>query len=191
MTADPDTVTLDGVTLRTRITRKRVRHVNARLVGYELRVSAPQSLPGAELDALVLRLGRRLVRRARAATVNSTQEAVEIARRVAVRFPSPPEVTDVRFVTTQRARWGSYSQRTGVVRLHAALRELPSWVVEAVVAHELAHAEHADHSPAFWSLLREVCPDTDRARAFLDGVSWISRRWDRLPPVERSLLSEE
>jgi predicted metal-dependent hydrolase len=184
------TVTIDGVVLEARITRKRVRHVNARLVGDELRVSAPHSVPSSELDEMLLRLGRRLVRRARAATVNSTHEAAVIARRVASRFPSPPEVTDVRFVTTQRARWGSYSRRTGVVRLHVALRELPSWVLEAVVAHELAHTVHADHSPAFWSLLREVCPETDRARAFLDGVSWISRRWDRLPPVERTLLSE-
>ena len=78
---------------------------------------------------------------------------------------------------------------TGAVRLHAALREMPRWVLTAVLAHELAHAFHPDHSDAFWSLLRRVCPDADRSRAFLTGVSWLARRWDEIPPVERALLA--
>jgi len=183
-------LTVDGVTLRARVVRKRVRHVNARLVGDELRVSAPPSIPPAELDAIVLDLARKLVRRVRAQAINGGSEALDLVRRVAARFPDPPRVTELRFVTTQRARWGSYSPRTGVIRLHAGLRQLPVWVLESVVAHELAHSVHADHSPAFWALLREVCPDTDRARAFLQGVSWVARRWDELPPVERTLLGE-
>jgi hypothetical protein len=185
-----DTLTVDGTTLRTRIVRKRVRHVNARLVGDELRVSAPPGLPAAELDAIVMTLARRLVRRSRADTLNRGVEALQLARRVAARFDNPPEVRDVVFSTTQRARWGSYSPRTGVIRLNAVLRELPPWVLEAVMAHELAHTVHADHSPAFWALLRGVYPDTDRARAFLAGVTWTARRWDQMEPVERAILSE-
>ncbi|MDQ3328628.1 MAG: hypothetical protein M3506_08925, partial [Chloroflexota bacterium] len=46
-----------------------------------------------------------------------------------------------------------------------------------------------DHSPAFWSLTREVCPEIDRAEAFLAGVSWLAGRWEHLPPVERALLT--
>lgn len=190
MKAVSRTLTVDGVTLEAHITRKPVRNVNARLVGGELRVSAPPAVPSRELEEIVVRLAKRLVRRARAATVNDSGEAVLLARRVAARFPSPPKVTDVRFVTTQRARWGSYSPRTGVVRLHAALRQLPPWVLEAVVAHELAHSFHANHSQAFWALLRRVCPETDRANAFLDGVTWVARRWERLPRIERTLLAE-
>ena len=180
---------VDGVPLRLQVTRKRVKNVNARLVGDELRVSAPPHLPDTELQRLVLQLARRLLRRARAHQLNQGGEAVELARRVAARFPEPPEIAEVRFVTTQRARWGRYSQRTRTVRLNAALRQMPPWVLEAVVAHELAHVVHGDHSPAFWTLLRRVFPDTDRARAFLEGASWVARRWDRLPSVERALLS--
>jgi predicted metal-dependent hydrolase len=183
-------LTVDGVTLSARITRKRVRNVNVRLVGQELRVSAPHHVPNSELEQLVSRLASRLVRQARAEVLNSGDEAMSLAKRVASRFPKPPQVSEVRFVTTQRARWGSYSQKTGVVRLHAGLRQLPAWVLEAVVAHELAHAFHPDHSTEFWALLREICPKTDRANAFLDGVGWIASRWDNLPPVERSLLAK-
>jgi predicted metal-dependent hydrolase len=185
------TIEVDGVSLALRLVRKRVKNVNARLYGHELRVSAPAHIPAAELDEIVDRLARRLVRRARADEVNRDGLCLELARRVAARFDPQPEVTDVRFVTTQLARWGSYSSRTGIVRLHAALRQMPEWVLVAVLAHELAHAVHPDHSAAFWRLLRSVCPDTDRADAFLAGVTWTAGRWERLPPVERALLRRD
>ena len=129
------------------------------------------------------------MRRSRADAVNEGRPAAEIARRMAARFPDPPRVTDVVFVTSQTARWGSYSLQTGIVRLNAALRLMPTWVLEAVVVHELAHVFHQDHSPAFWELARRVCPKTDRARAFLEGVSWLASSWEDLPPIERTQLS--
>lgn len=188
MTDEPRTIAVDGVTLALRVVRKRVKNVNARLVGDELRVSAPPRLPAAELEAIIERLARRLVRRVRAAELNRDGAVLALARRVAARFEPPPTVAAVRFVTTQRARWGSYSTRTGIVRLHAALRAMPEWVLAAVLAHELTHVVHPDHSPAFHSLLLSVCPDTERADAFLAGVSWTARNWGRMPPVERALL---
>ncbi len=180
---------VDGVVLELVVTRKRVKNINARLRGSTMVVSAPTGLPVRELESAVEQLARRLVRRQRADAVNATGGAEALARRLAARFPHPLEISEIRFVTTQQRRWGSYSARTGVVRLNAALRQMPPWVQEAVVAHELAHAVHADHSPAFWELLRSVCPNTDRARAFLEGVSWLAAAWDGLPPVERALLA--
>jgi predicted metal-dependent hydrolase len=179
---------IDGLTLALRVTRKRVKNINVRLVGNELRVSAPPWVSRRELDEAIGLLARRLVRRERARQVNGAENALELARKVARRFPNHPEIAAARFSTQQRARWGSYNTRTRTIRLNAALRQMPSWVLEAVVAHELAHVSHPDHSPAFWALLRRVCPQTDRSRAFLEGVSWFGRTWERLPPVERSLL---
>ncbi len=180
---------VDGVALELRLVRKRVKNINARLRGKTLLVSAPHRVSAEELDETILQLARRLVRRRRADIVNSDGGAERIARNVATRFPDPPEVAEVRFVTNQTVRWGSYSRQTGVVRLNAALRQMPPWVLEAVVAHELAHTFHLDHSPAFWELVRSVCPKTDRARAFLEGVSWLAAAWEDLPPVERSQLT--
>jgi predicted metal-dependent hydrolase len=188
MMAPDSSLTVDGVTLNLRVTRKRVKNINVRMVGNELRVSAPPWVSKGELDEAILTLARRIIRRERARKINGSDEALEMARRVAKRFPNQPEIVIARFSTQQRSRWGSYSTRTRTIQLNAALRQMPPWVLEAVVAHELAHIEHPDHSPAFWALLRRVCPQTDRARAFLEGVSWLGRSWERLPPVERSLL---
>jgi predicted metal-dependent hydrolase len=181
-------VTIDGVVLRLKLTRKNVKNINVRLVGEELRVSAPRWVSGSELEEAVIDLARKLIRRDRARTVNEKDDALALARKVALRFPEPPEIVKARFSTTQRARWGSYSSRTKTIRLNAALRQMPAWVLEAVVAHELAHVSHPDHSAGFWELLRRVCPETDRAQAFLEGVSWLGRSWLEIPPIERSLL---
>jgi predicted metal-dependent hydrolase len=190
MTDDHRTLDVDGVTLDLKLVRKRVKNINARLHGSTLKVSAPYRVSARELDETVLGLARRLLRRSRAVAINSEGDAEPIARKIAARFPDPPRVTEVRFVTTQHARWGSYSSQTGIVRINAVLRHMPPWVLEAVVAHELAHSFHLDHSPAFWDLVRSVCPKIDRARAFLEGVTWLGAAWDGLPPVERSLLRQ-
>jgi hypothetical protein len=185
----PQTITVDGVTLSLVLERKRVKHINARLCEKTLSVSAPLNVSQAVLDKVIPDLARRLIRRMRAQQINVEEDALALAQKVAARFPTPPQIAKMQFVTTQEARWGSYSSATRTIRLNAALREMPRWVLEAVVAHELTHVFHHDHSPAFWALLRQVYPDVDRADAFLAGVTWLSRRWDSLPPVERSLLT--
>lgn len=183
---------MDGTPLTLLVERKvRVKNVNARLKGSVLRVSAPPGMREADLAPVVEGLARKLLRRAHAKRVNEEGDALDLARKVAARFPSPPSVGRVLFSATQRSRWGSYSPRTDTVRLNAALRSMPRWVLEAVVAHELAHAVHPDHSPAFWRLLRDVCPETDRAISFLAGVSWLAHHHSGLPPVERELLGME
>ena len=148
-----------------------------------------RSTPQATLDQVIPELARKLLRRARAHQINADGDALALARRVAQRFPATPAVDQVQFVTTQESLWGSYSPATRTIRLNAALREMPRWVLEAVMAHELAHVFHHNHGPGFWKLLRSVDPAVDRADVFLDGVSWLGRRWDALPPVERALLT--
>lgn len=188
LSMSPQTITVDGMTLALVVERKPVKNINARLRDGTLFISAPPDLPPDQLDGHIQGLARRLIRRVRARQVNEEEDALTLARKVAARFPVPPQVEQVMFVTTQQARWGSYSSATRSIRLNAALRALPRWVLEAVVAHELAHVAHPDHSAAFWSLLRHVCPETERANAFLAGVSWLAHRWETIPPVERSLL---
>jgi predicted metal-dependent hydrolase len=182
-------ITIDGVELALVVTRKRVKNINARLRGATLSVSVPLSATPATLERAIPELGRVLLRRARARKVNNEHDALALAGKVATRFPVALAIERAEFVTTQLAQWGSYSAATRTIRLHAALRAMPPWVLEAVIAHELAHAVHCNHSPSFWALLRRVCPETDRARAFLGGVSWLAGSWEVLPPVERALLT--
>jgi predicted metal-dependent hydrolase len=189
MTEATTKLDVDGMTLDLVVVRKRVKNINARLHGSTLAVSAPHRVSRREVHEAAVELGRRLLRRARADAVNGDDTGRIIAHKVAAKFPAPPRVTEVRFSTNQKSQWGSYSSRTGIVRLNAVLKVMPPWVLEAVVAHELAHSIHLDHSPAFWRLVRSVCRHTDRANAFLEGVRWMAASWEDLQPAERSQLA--
>lgn len=189
MTEVSTKIQVDEVTLDLVVVRKRVKNINARLHGSTLSVSAPHRVSSGEVHDVAVELARRLLRRARADAVNGDDSGRIVAHKVAAKFPKPPRVTEVRFSTNQRSQWGSYSPRTGVMRLNAVLKVMPPWVLEAVVAHELAHSFHPDHSPAFWNLVRSVCRHTDRANAFLEGVRWLASSWEGLEPAERSQLA--
>jgi predicted metal-dependent hydrolase len=180
---------VDGMTLDLVVVRKRVKNINARLNGSTLSVSAPHRVSRGEVRSVAVELARRLLRRARADAVNGDDSGRIVAQKVAAKFPKPPRVTEVRFSTNQRSQWGSYSPRTGIIRLNAVLKVMPPWVLEAVVAHELGHSFHPDHSPAFWKLVRSICRHTDRANAFLEGVGWLALSWADLQPAERAQLA--
>lgn len=173
------------------ITRKAIKHAYARERNGVLHISVPLKLSDAQVASVVEDLRRKLQRRQLAANANAAETLLPRAQALASRFPQPITLSSIMFVTTQRARWASYSTQTGVIRVHALLQRMPAWVLEAVIAHELAHVIHPNHSPAFWSLLHEVCPTTEQARAFLNGVTWLAHTWDTLSPDEQALLRRD
>ena len=81
----------------------------------------------------------------------------------------------VRWVGNQNSRWGSATPSDGTIRLSDKLRPMPQWVIDYVLLHELAHLLVAGHNAAFWRLL-EAYPDTQRAKAFLEGVTFATSR---------------
>ncbi len=70
-----------------------------------------------------------------------------------------------------KRRWGSCG-RDGVIRVHWRLIQAPRVAMEYVVAHELAHLVHRNHSPAFWLKLAETMPEWAKAKELLE-------RWER------------
>jgi predicted metal-dependent hydrolase len=83
--------------------------------------------------------------------------------------------TSVRWVGNQNSRWGSATPSDGTIRLSDKLQPMPQWVIDYVLLHELAHLLVAGHNAAFWRLL-EAYPETGRAKAFLEGVSFATSR---------------
>lgn len=82
--------------------------------------------------------------------------------------------SSVRWVSNQKNRWGSCTPADGSIRLSQRLLGMPSWVLDYVIIHELAHLIVADHGPAFWKLLAAYTK-TERARGYLEGVAYAGR----------------
>ncbi|MDX6533888.1 MAG: hypothetical protein QOJ13_1264 [Gaiellales bacterium] len=66
----------------------------------------------------------------------------------------------------QRTRWGSCSAR-GTLSFSWRLVMAPPEVLGYVVVHELCHIRHLNHSPAFWKLVADACPDHRASQAWL------------------------
>lgn len=69
-------------------------------------------------------------------------------------------------VRNQKHRWGSCST-SGLICLNWRLVTMPDWVRDYVIYHELMHLKQMNHSPAFWRLVRDVCPRFREARQWL------------------------
>lgn len=75
----------------------------------------------------------------------------------------------VRWVGNQQRRWGSCTPADASIRLSSRLREMPAYVVDYVLVHELAHLLVAGHTDQFWIWVARY-PRADRARGYLEGV---------------------
>lgn len=70
-------------------------------------------------------------------------------------------------LTSAQRRWGSCST-SGTVRVNWRLIQAPDFVRRSVVAHEVAHCLHFDHSPAFHAALDRLFDgDIDAADAWI------------------------
>lgn len=134
----------------------------AELVGDGLRLGGPvEMIPRRVTDWLK-----------GAARTRLTEETLELAGRTG------QDVSAVR-LTDPLGRWGSCSS-SGVIAYSWRLILTPAWVREAVVAHEVAHLVHHDHSPRFHALHQRLLgTDPKPARAWLArhgaGLHWIGR----------------
>lgn len=69
-------------------------------------------------------------------------------------------------IRAQRTRWGSCSSK-GNISLNWRLVQMPVFVSDYVMIHELCHTVHMNHSAAFWQLVRQHFPETENARRWL------------------------
>ena len=69
-------------------------------------------------------------------------------------------------VRAQRTRWGSCSPR-GEISLNWRLVQVPEWIRDYVILHELAHRRHLNHSARFWQEVERLCPGYEAAEAWL------------------------
>lgn len=76
-------------------------------------------------------------------------------------------------VNAANTRWGSCSER-GSLNFSWRIMMAPPEVIDYVVAHEVAHLKHPNHSRAFWTFVAFLCPDYQVQK------KWLNQKGDQL-----------
>ena len=144
--------------------KRRRRTVQAEQVGDTLRISIPAAMTKAEEEHWVGVMVRRFERRTAAAEQDLEERAASLADRYGL-----PRPASIRWVGNQMKRWGSCTPVDGAIRISDRLTRYPTWVLDYVIVHELAHLAEPGHGRAFHALVDRY-PKAERARGFLMGV---------------------
>jgi len=162
---------MEAPDVEVRRSMRRRRTVTAFRENGRVVVCVPSKLSKAEERRWVSVMLERLAaqeKRRRPSDEALLARAQELARKYLDGRVSP---TSVRWSSAQRARWGSCTPSDASIRLSDRLQGLPTWVIDYVLVHELAHLLISDHSSEFWALVGRF-PRAERARGFLDGLSY-------------------
>jgi predicted metal-dependent hydrolase len=122
------------------------------------------------VDTMVARLTRSEQRRA-PSDAALTKRAAHLSAKYLEGLARP---TSVRWVDNQQHRWGSCTPADKAIRLSSRLQGMPTWVVDYVLMHELAHLLENGHTDAFWRMVDRF-PKAERAKGFLEGVALAAR----------------
>ncbi len=96
----------------------------------------------------------------------------EARRDLAVAVRHYADALGVKFkrisVRDQSSRWGSCNS-DGVLSFSWRLILAPPFVLDYLAAHEVAHLVEMNHSARFWRVVARICPEMDRAKAWLNA----------------------
>jgi predicted metal-dependent hydrolase len=175
----------DQPTVEVRRSRRRRRTVSAYREDGRVVVMMPARLSAQEerdwVDTMLDRLARSEARK-RPSDAGLERRAGDLSGRYLGGLARP---ATVRWVDNQNSRWGSCTPADRSIRLSTRLQGMPSWVIDYVLVHELAHLIEAGHTPAFWAWVDRY-PKAERAKGFLDGVACATQLGLRAQPPDCS-----
>ena len=143
---------------------RRRRTISAQRRNGVIEIRLPAGMRPDEEQAWIERMTRRLNRRRRSV---GDDDLARRARTLSERhFGGALIPESVRWADNMTTRWGSCTIDTGSIRLSSRMRAFPAWVVDYVLAHEIAHLRYRSHGPRFWALVNRY-PLAERARGYL------------------------
>jgi predicted metal-dependent hydrolase len=156
-----------------RRSERRRRTVSAYRDGERVVVLIPGQFSRAEEREWVDRMLERLAardERTRRTDAELTTRARRLADRYLAEHPGAGRPASVRWVSNQNGRWGSCTPADRTIRISDRIMDMPDWVIDYVLLHELVHLVVPSHNARFWALVGRY-PRAERARGYLEGIS--------------------
>ena len=161
-----------------------------RLPDGTLLLRVPYRLPNRKVTGLLEQVATQLDKSIR---MHKLRDDADLHRRAEIvnqkYFNGKIQWNAIRWVSNMQSRLGSCTRggpTDGQIRISDKIKEWPDWVVDYVIAHELLHRRHPNHSAAFWDELRTAYPQAEQARGFVLGVSYTAGR-----PLEDDLAEDD
>ncbi|MGK5742642.1 M48 metallopeptidase family protein [Micromonospora sp. URMC 103] len=156
-----------------RRSQRRRRTVSAYRDGERVVVLIPDQFSRAEesewVDRMLARLAAREGRLARS-DAELLARATRLLTTYLTEYGARAVPASVRWVTNQNGRWGSCTPADRTIRISHRVQDMPDWVIDYVLLHELAHLIVPSHNAEFWALVARY-PRSERARGYLEGVA--------------------
>lgn len=153
-----------------RRSKRRRRTVSAYRDGDKVVVMIPASMTSRQeaewVQTMVSRLEKAEARR-RPSDEQLLKRATDLSDQYLGGLAKPESV---RWAENQKSRWGSCTPGDRSIRLSSRLQGMPSWVVDYVLIHELAHLLEHGHDARFWAWVDKY-PKAERAKGYLLGFS--------------------
>ncbi|MCK4463780.1 MAG: M48 family metallopeptidase, partial [Candidatus Omnitrophica bacterium] len=146
---------------------KRRRTISARLVKDIMYVYAPAKISDTELKNTIDSLKRRLKKKKLKHNIDRTSDLKTIAERINREyFNGGLKIKSIEYSTNQLRSFGCCNYKTQRIRISHRLWQMPAWVQDYVILHEMAHLIEPNHSKSFWDIVFQY-KLTERAKGYL------------------------
>lgn len=148
---------------------RRKKTVSAKLIDGKILVSIPARLSKSEEARVVADIVASVEKKATSSAKTDADLLARAERLNQKVLEGRATIGSIRWVTNQSRRWGSCTPVTNDIRISHLLRDVPDYVLDAVIVHELTHTFiHSGHSAEFWAWA-DRAPKAERAKGFLEA----------------------
>lgn len=149
--------------------KRRRKTVQAREIGGALEILAPAHLSDKQLEPIIGNLVARINRHKKISELDDqalNRRAHILNRRY---FDNRLQWESIRWAINQNRRHGSCRTDRGIIRISHRIAEMPRFVQDYVLVHELAHLIEPNHGRRFRDLVDRY-PRAERARGYLMAI---------------------
>jgi len=146
---------------------KRKKTISARFTKDVMSVYAPADIPDSELDKIIDKFKKRLHKRKFKRELDKTQGLTAIAERLNEKyFNNRLKIASIEYTTNQNRIFGYCNYKVRKIRISHRLMQMPCWVRDYVIIHEMAHLIEPNHGRAFWDIVYQY-KLTERSKGYL------------------------
>lgn len=148
---------------------KRRKTIGAELINNIMYVHAPYNVPDEKLNEIINSFKQKFVRSMLKKKLNEEKPLKEIAEILCKKYFGNQlnlSSISIEYVTNQNHKFGCCNYHNRAIRISHQIAQMPYWVRDYVIIHELAHLIVPNHSKLFWDAVSKY-KLSERAKGYL------------------------